>query len=173
MSSTITAAFAGTTLLLFIPLAILVWLWKPYCVSKNVPGPPSFPLIGLLWFPLKNWSNWPKVCCATSTKYNHKTWGGPCFRYGAIFYTDNPANVRHILRDNFANYEKGKVWRSFFREILGNGIFNADGEIWASHRKIAAKLFSRNLCKYSEYESDFHRVSHFTCSEVFLYGSGS
>jgi cytochrome P450 len=52
-----------------------------------------------------------------------------------------------VLKDNFENYEKGKVWRSFFREILGNGIFNADGELWASHRKIAAKLFSRNLCK--------------------------
>lgn len=137
----------GATLLLLTPIVALIWLWRPYTLSKSVPGPLKYPLIGVLWFPLKNWTNWPKVCCQTSTEFNHSTWGGPCFRYGAIFYTDNPLNVRHILRDNFANYEKGKVWRSIFREILGNGIFNADGEVWASHRKISAKLFSRNLCK--------------------------
>lgn len=133
-------------LFLVLPLAVLIlWVWRPFHLSKRIPGPPAIPVIGMFWFPMRHWANWPTVCDETSRQFHHATWGGPCLRYGAIFYTDHPANVKHILKDNFSNYEKGALWRSIFREILGNGIFNADGEIWASHRKISAKLFSPNL----------------------------
>jgi hypothetical protein len=148
-----TVAMLVLGLLLTLPflalLLLLFWFWRPFPVSPNVPGPPLFPGLGLLWFPMRHWSNWPTVCCETSQSFHHATWGGPCLRYGALFFTDRPANLKHILKDNFANYEKGALWRSVFGEILGHGIFNADGVIWASHRKIAAKLFSPNLCKQS------------------------
>jgi hypothetical protein len=147
-----TVAILVLGLLLALPflalLLLIFWFWRPFPVSPNVPGPPLFPGLGLLWFPMRHWSNWPTVCYETSQTFHHATWGGPCLRYGAIFFTDRPVNLKHILKDNFSNYEKGAVWRSVFGEILGHGIFNADGAVWASHRKISAKLFSPNLCKH-------------------------
>jgi len=41
--------------------------------------------------------------------------------------TISPENVRHVLIDKFSNYPKGKFWRSTFQDLLGDGIFNADG----------------------------------------------
>jgi cytochrome P450 len=90
-----------------------------------------------------------RVHALVSRKFHHKTWGGPSFKYGALFYTDDPTNVKYILKDNFKNYEKGDVFRRVFVELLGNGIFAADGGVWESHRKISSRLFSRNLLKDS------------------------
>ncbi|KAK3407205.1 hypothetical protein EUGRSUZ_K03297 [Eucalyptus grandis] len=38
--------------------------------------------------------------------------------------TGNPANVQHILKTHFGNYEKGGVIKTTFRDLLGDGIFN-------------------------------------------------
>ena len=57
-------------------------------------------------------------------------------------FTTNPKNVEHILKTNFANYEKGPFFRNSFHDLLGNGIFNADGVDWKSQRKITSNLFN-------------------------------
>ena len=45
-----------------------------------------------------------------------------------LIVTD-PACVKHVLYDNFDNYEKGFL-RDRALELLGDGIFNVDGDIW-------------------------------------------
>ncbi|KAG0607846.1 hypothetical protein M758_8G059500 [Ceratodon purpureus] len=65
-------------------------------------------------------------------------------------FTADPANVEHILKTNFANYPKGKVFHENFDAFLGDGIFNVDGEIWKKQRKTASFEFaSRKLREYS------------------------
>jgi hypothetical protein len=37
---------------------------------------------------------------------------------------------------------QGAVFREFFMELLGDGIFNSDGHIWRTQRKIASVMVS-------------------------------
>ncbi|CAL5093760.1 unnamed protein product [Urochloa decumbens] len=56
--------------------------------------------------------------------------------------TANPANVEHILKSNFANYPKGKPFTDILGDLLGGGIFNADGEPWRAQRKLVSHEFT-------------------------------
>ncbi|KAL0551679.1 hypothetical protein IC582_010768 [Cucumis melo] len=65
-------------------------------------------------------------------------------------YIADPANVQHILKTNFANYPKGDVYHSYMEVLLGDGIFNVDGELWRKQRKTASFEFaSKNLRDFS------------------------
>ncbi|GMG98461.1 hypothetical protein Nepgr_000301 [Nepenthes gracilis] len=52
--------------------------------------------------------------------------------------TANPENVEHILKTNFENYPKGSPFAAILGDLLGRGIFVADGETWRFQRKIAS-----------------------------------
>lgn len=52
--------------------------------------------------------------------------------------TSNPENVEYILKTNFHNYPKGKPFSAILGDLLGRGIFNADGHSWRFQRKIAS-----------------------------------
>ena len=58
-----------------------------------------------------------------------------------IMGTVDPVVVEHVLRDPLV-WEKGPFWREAFADLLGGGIFNADGQAWKSQRKIASHEFS-------------------------------
>ena len=47
-----------------------------------------------------------------------------------IWTTANPANVEHILKTKFENYEKGAIYKGIGKDLLGDGIFNVDGAGW-------------------------------------------
>ncbi|GER33874.1 cytochrome P450 [Striga asiatica] len=55
--------------------------------------------------------------------------------------TCDPANIHHIFSRNFSNYPKGPEFRKIF-EILGDGIFNADFELWELHRRTTLSFFT-------------------------------
>ncbi|KAI3512819.1 hypothetical protein L1887_20139 [Cichorium endivia] len=59
-----------------------------------------------------------------------------------MIVTANPANVEHILKSNFENYPKGKPFTDLLGDFLGMGIFNVDGELWSTQRKLASHEFS-------------------------------
>lgn len=46
--------------------------------------------------------------------------------------------MEYILRDNFENYVKGPIFNSTLHELLGDGIFNTDGDKWKVQRKVMA-----------------------------------
>ncbi|KAJ3683143.1 hypothetical protein LUZ60_013370 [Juncus effusus] len=52
--------------------------------------------------------------------------------------TANPTNVEHMLKKKFHNYPKGKRFSEILGDLLGKGIFNADGPTWHSQRKAAS-----------------------------------
>lgn len=71
-------------------------------------------------------------------------------------FTANPSNVEHILKTCFHNYQKGCLGKETLKDLLGNGIFNADGEIWKYQRKLASHEFnSKSLRKFVENVVDF------------------
>lgn len=65
-------------------------------------------------------------------------------RLGArrIIVTANPDNVQHILKSNFVNFPKGQPFTEILGDLLGSGIFNVDGELWSTQRKLASHEFS-------------------------------
>ncbi|KAG8371015.1 hypothetical protein BUALT_Bualt13G0043100 [Buddleja alternifolia] len=65
-----------------------------------------------------------------------------------IVCTADPSNLEQVLRSKFSNYVKGFRFQSVLSELLGNGIFNVDGELWFTQRKIASHEFTTNSLKY-------------------------
>ncbi|CAB4310362.1 unnamed protein product [Prunus armeniaca] len=59
-----------------------------------------------------------------------------------VTVTCDPKNLEHILKLRFDNYPKGPTWQSVFHDLLGDGIFNSDGDTWLFQRKTAALEFT-------------------------------
>ncbi|KAH0723524.1 hypothetical protein KY285_006576 [Solanum tuberosum] len=66
---------------------------------------------------------------------------GPIFTNMDMFFTCDPADIHYIFSKNFSNYPKGPEFRKIF-DILGNGIFNVDHELWELHRKTTMSIMS-------------------------------
>ncbi|KAG0749659.1 hypothetical protein G6F16_003497 [Rhizopus arrhizus] len=56
--------------------------------------------------------------------------------------TIDPRNIEHILKNNFENYVKGPNFNDATKDLLGHGIFNANGEQWKYQRKTASHIFN-------------------------------
>ncbi|KAH6835339.1 cytochrome P450 [Perilla frutescens var. hirtella] len=63
-------------------------------------------------------------------------------KQGLVTVTCDPNNLEHILKVKFDNYPKGPTWQSVFHDLLGEGIFNSDGDTWLFQRKTAALEFT-------------------------------
>jgi len=61
--------------------------------------------------------------------------------------------VQRILAADFEHYEKGQLFRSYMKSLLGSGIFNADGERShppkRSHRVTLINTLLGELWKYA------------------------
>ncbi|KAF7055943.1 hypothetical protein CFC21_063410 [Triticum aestivum] len=109
---------------------------------KNPVIPLEWPLVGMLPALL---ANLPRLhdwvtSLLTASPLNFRFVGPP--RSGMeLFLTSDPANVRHVFTSNFANYPKGPEFAEIM-DILGGGIFNADGDSWRRQRAKAQLLMS-------------------------------
>jgi cytochrome P450 len=76
----------------------------------------------------------------------HKTLG-QTFAYHimgqAFVCTIDPKNIEHFMKTNFENYIKGPIFRIPFTDLLGDGIFNVDGDLWLHQRKLSSKMFTK------------------------------
>lgn len=124
-------------------MLLLIVIRLSFSPIKNIPGPPRSWFIGNL------------IQIAASKEKMNDFFLDCTQKYGSVFTfcipfqpsmvcSIQPADVKHILKDNFDNYIKGSEFADRFREVLGNGIFNVDGQIWKTQRQIAAQLFTRN-----------------------------
>lgn len=66
---------------------------------------------------------------------------GPWFSSLHCVVTSDPRNIEHILKTEFLKYPKGSFFRETVHDLLGDGIFNADGEIWHKQRKTTSIEF--------------------------------
>ncbi|EER92886.1 alkane hydroxylase MAH1 [Sorghum bicolor] len=109
---------------------------------KNPVIPLDWPLVGMLPALLGNLHHlhdWI-TSLVVASPLNFLFTGPP--RSGMQFFvTADPANVRHVFTSNFANYPKGPEFEEIF-DILGGGIFTADGESWRRQRAKAQLLMS-------------------------------
>ncbi|ORY95137.1 putative P450 oxidoreductase [Lobosporangium transversale] len=64
---------------------------------------------------------------------------------GRVIAINDPVLLEHIMKTNFENYEKGDIQNSNMSQVLGNGIFDSDGDLWRMHRKTASHVFSTKI----------------------------
>ncbi|OAY80861.1 Cytochrome P450 704B1, partial [Ananas comosus] len=134
---------------MFIALAIVIfsWLLIQRFNQRNKKGPKTWPIIGATIEQLKNYDRMHDWLAEYLAKSKTITVSMPSTTYT---YIADPANVEHVLKTNFTNYPKGELYRSYMDVLLGDGIFNADGELWRKQRKTASFEFaSKNLRDFS------------------------
>jgi len=61
-----------------------------------------------------------------------------------LISTSEPENIQAILATEFHEFNLGPVRRDSFFEVLGNGIFTAEGEAWAHYRAQLKPQFTRD-----------------------------
>ncbi|CAN6285742.1 unnamed protein product [Urochloa humidicola] len=127
---------------LFPVLCFLILYYRHLQSKKTSPlEPTEWPLVGHLPGLIANihhFHDWATGVLA-GARYNFEARGGRTgLRY---FITCDPSNVRHIFTSNFANYPKGDEFAVIF-DVLGGGIFNADGESWRRQRVKAQMLMT-------------------------------
>ncbi|KAL8495219.1 hypothetical protein ACS0TY_019395 [Phlomoides rotata] len=122
-------------------------LWFTF-ISKSLKGPRVWPLLGSLPGLIENadrlheWiADNLRACGGT---YQTCICAVPFLarKQGLVTVTCDPKNLEHILKTRFDNYPKGPTWQAVFHDLLGQGIFNSDGDTWLFQRKTAALEFT-------------------------------
>ncbi|KAL6569530.1 hypothetical protein OROMI_014044 [Orobanche minor] len=122
-------------------------LWFTF-ISKSLKGPRVWPLVGSLPGLIENadrMHDWIadnlRACGGT---YQTCICAVPFLarKQGLVTVTCDPKNLEHILKTRFDNYPKGPTWQAVFYDLLGQGIFNSDGDTWLFQRKTAALEFT-------------------------------
>ena len=54
---------------------------------------------------------------------------------------NHPDYAKHILRDNFRNYEKGGAMWNSIRTVVGNGLIVSEGDFWRRQRRMMQPHF--------------------------------
>ncbi|KAJ8623832.1 hypothetical protein MRB53_032362 [Persea americana] len=137
---------ALTVILLFAGISAY-FLWFTF-MARALRGPRVWPIVGSLPGLIENGDrmhDWIaenlRTCGGT---YQTCIWAIPflCRKQGLVTVTCDPRNLEHVLKTRFDNYPKGPTWQSVFHDLLGQGIFNSDGDTWLFQRKTAALEFT-------------------------------
>ena len=106
--------------------------------GRRPPGPRGLPILGMLPAIRRD----PTAVFMDAAR-----------RFGEVVYlkigprrgylVTNPADVRHVLQDNAANYRKSPLYDKL-RQSLGNGLLTSEGAFWLRQRRIAQPAFHRH-----------------------------
>ncbi|KAL0542282.1 hypothetical protein IC582_022380 [Cucumis melo] len=123
----------------------LIWFLN---IKRSLSGPRVWPLLGSLPGLIKNshrMHDWiVENLRSTGGTYQTCICAIPLLtkKQGLVTVTCDPKNLEHILKTRFENYPKGPNWQAVFHDLLGDGIFNSDGNTWLFQRKTAALEFT-------------------------------
>ncbi|ESR59842.1 hypothetical protein CICLE_v10014930mg [Citrus x clementina] len=149
----ITFAYGEMILALFLIsflIIVLHWGWSRNSLRRNRP------VLGMLPGLLGNTWRLHEFLTHDVLKKNRGTFEftGPWFAQMDLIITSDPMNVHYISSKNFSNYPKGPDFRMIM-EPLGDGVFNADGDLWKIQRKII-----HSVMKHNKFESALENVAH-------------
>ncbi|CAM6049625.1 unnamed protein product, partial [Sphagnum compactum] len=122
----------------------LFYIWWHHPLYGKNKGPKVYPIIGNTMQVL--WQRDIVLDYMTDHMKNQSTMTIRTMFLGGIsmYMTANPENVEYILKTNFENYQKGFLMARNLRNLLGDGIFLANGEKWKLQRKVASHEFTSN-----------------------------
>ncbi|EOA34999.1 hypothetical protein CARUB_v10020091mg [Capsella rubella] len=135
------------SLCLIVACMVTSWIFLHRWGQRNKSGPKTWPLVGAAIEQLTNFDrmhDW-----IVEYLYESRTVVVP-MPFTTYTYIADPINVEYVLKTNFSNYPKGETYHSYMEVLLGDGIFNSDGELWRKQRKTASFEFaSKNLRDFS------------------------
>ncbi|KAM1922398.1 hypothetical protein ACFX15_020458 [Malus domestica] len=145
--SNILLAFSSQDGVFMVVCRVLSWIIIHRWSQRHKKGPKTWPLVGAAIEQFTIYDRMHDWLVKYLSESNSVVVPMPFTTYT---YIADPANVEHVLKTNFANYPKGEVYRSYMKVLLGDGIFNVDGELWRKQRKTASFEFaSKNLRDFS------------------------
>nr|XP_043608758.1 cytochrome P450 86B1-like [Erigeron canadensis] len=130
---------------------LIVFIFNSLLQRLTTKGPMVWPVFGMIptvVFHLFNFYEWGTKALIESggTFYYESIWMGGI--YGVA--TCDPANIEYMLKTNFKNFPKGKDYRETLDDFLGDGIFNADDELWRIQRRVAnSEMHSARFMQFS------------------------
>ncbi|KAM6584793.1 hypothetical protein CsatB_011795 [Cannabis sativa] len=136
-----------STALMLLTAITAYLLWFTF-ISRSLKGPRVWPLLGSLPGLIENCDRMHDWICdnlrACGGTYQTCICAIPFLakKQGLVTVTCDPKNLEHILKTRFDNYPKGPTWQAVFHDLLGQGIFNSDGDTWLFQRKTAALEFT-------------------------------
>ncbi|KAL0443160.1 UNVERIFIED_CONTAM: Alkane hydroxylase MAH1 [Sesamum latifolium] len=125
-------------------IILLSAVWRSRSWRKS-SVPTNWPLVGMLPWLLRNFgrihSSVTQLMNECGGTFEFK---GPWFCNMGMLVTSDPANIHHIFSRNFSNYPKGPEFRKVF-DVLGDGVINADFELWEFHRRTTQSFLSHAM----------------------------
>ncbi|XP_024401443.1 cytochrome P450 704B1 [Physcomitrium patens] len=148
MEEVMRASFSSGSVVAFVIIATLSYLWIFRWRQRHRIEPKEWPIIGGALETIQHFDvmhDWILSYFNKGLKTFHVKYPGITYTY-----TIDPNNIEYILKTNFANFPKGELYHRHMETLLGDGIFNSDGEAWRQQRKTASFEFtSRVLRDYS------------------------
>lgn len=93
-------------------------------------------IVGLTQSNMYDWLT--EILCRQGGTFH---FSGPVLTNLKCVVTADPRNLEHLLKGKFSNFPKGDYFRNTLRDLLGDGIFNADYDTWQRQRKTASIEF--------------------------------
>uniref|UniRef100_A0A0E0M903 Cytochrome P450 n=1 Tax=Oryza punctata TaxID=4537 RepID=A0A0E0M903_ORYPU len=111
--------------------------------QRRSQGLPSWPLVGMLPSLLLGLRGdmYEWLTGVLKSRGGTFTFHGPWFTNLHCVVTSDPRNLEHMLKTKFGSFPKGPYFRDTVRDLLGDGIFGADDEVWRRQRKAASLEF--------------------------------
>ncbi|KAE9594153.1 hypothetical protein Lal_00017039 [Lupinus albus] len=130
--------------------ALSAYLFWFYLLSRTLTGPKVYPFVGSIPVQFMNRNRFHDWIAENLRQTGDSATYQTCIipfpflarKQGFYTITCHPKNIEHILRTRFDNYPKGPKWQTAFHDLLGQGIFNSDGDTWLMQRKTAALEFT-------------------------------
>ena len=158
----------ASTVLLIVSAIAGYLIWFSF-IAGPLKGPRVWPLVGSLPGLIQHanrmhdWiSDNLRACGGT---YQTCTFALPFLarKQCLVTVTCDPKNLEHILKLRFDNYPKGPTWQAAFHDLLGDGIFNSDGDTWLFQRKTAALEFTTRTLRQAMARWVSRAIKHRFC----------
>ncbi|KAK1392309.1 Alkane hydroxylase [Heracleum sosnowskyi] len=128
--------------LVLLPLSLFIFLYICMMWRRNTSLLTNWPLVGMTPSALKNAHRIHEFATCLLQKSNQTfQFIGPSLANLDLLLTCDPDNINYILSKNFKNYPKGPEFGKIF-DILGDGIFIAEGHLWEVHRSTTMSIFN-------------------------------
>ncbi|GAB2252397.1 hypothetical protein Droror1_Dr00005244 [Drosera rotundifolia] len=128
---------AYTDMLSLAVLILLPFLFIYYLFCKRSGLPTNWPFVGmvlpLIWNMYRLQDYITEMVEANGGNFLFQ---GPWFSHMRVLLVVDPTDIHYITSKNFSNFTKGPEFRRIF-DILGEGIFNVDGDLWKFQRQMA------------------------------------
>lgn len=150
----LTSASLWTQALLLAVPTLLVWRWlaagSPAPKGRKLEAPPSrLPFFGDTLTIASRMDDHPTWAAEISELYEGRPFEVRILGRPLAVFLSTPEMFEDVLKTQFEVFDKGDFMRECLSDVIGNGIFLADGANWAHQRKTASTLFTMKALRDS------------------------